>query len=170
MVHGTVTSRTQVFLLVWCGQLVSRVGSGLTAFALGVWVYQRTGSATLFTLMAICTTLPDLLLSPLAGALVDRWDRRWAMILSDAGAGLCTLGIVLLLMLERLEIWHLYLIMALSSACKSFQLPAYLASLTLLVPKRHYGRASGMMQIEQAASHAFAPILGAFLLVTIHLH
>lgn len=74
------------FLVIWFGQLVSLTGSGLTGFALGVWVYQRTGSVTQFALISLFTALPGIVFSPLAGALVDRWDRRWAMILSDAGA------------------------------------------------------------------------------------
>jgi hypothetical protein len=92
------------------------------------------------------------------------------MILSDAGAGLCTLVIAVLLMVDRLDIWHIYLTMATSSAFRSFQLPAYFASLTVLVPKRHYGRASGMMQLERAASNAFAPVLGALLLGVMQMH
>ena len=69
------------FLVIWVGQVISSLGSNLSGFALGVWVYQRTGSATRFALIALVTTLPGILMSPLAGALVDRWDRRRAMIL-----------------------------------------------------------------------------------------
>lgn len=86
------------FLLIWFGQLISLTGSGLTGFALGVWVYQHTGSVTQFALISLFTTLPGIVFSPIAGALVDRWDRRWAMILSDSGAGLCTLSVALLLL------------------------------------------------------------------------
>jgi len=106
----------RTFLVIWAGQLVSLVGSGLTGFALGVWVYQRTGSVTQFALISLSTALPGILFSPIAGALVDRWDRRWAMILSDAGAGLCTLTMAVLLLLNRLQVWHIYLAMAASAA------------------------------------------------------
>jgi DHA3 family macrolide efflux protein-like MFS transporter len=109
-----------VFALVWFGQLVSLIGSGLTEFALGVWVYQRTGSVTQFALTIFFFTVPRILLSPLAGTLVDRWDRRWAMILSDSGAGLCTLITALLLAANRLEVWHIYLLTATSSAFSTF--------------------------------------------------
>ena len=78
------------FILIWLGQFVSLTGSGLTGFALGVWVYQRTGSVTQFALISLFTALPGIVFSPIAGALVDRWDRRWAMIISDTGAGLST--------------------------------------------------------------------------------
>ena len=84
------------FLAVWAGQVVSALGTGLSGFALGVWVYQRTGSATRFALITLVTTLPGMLLTPIAGALVDRWDRRRAMILSNVGAGFTTLILALL--------------------------------------------------------------------------
>ena len=76
-----------VFVVVWLGQLVSLVGSGLTSFALGLWVYERTGSVTLFALISLFAVLPGVVLSPLTGVLADRWDRRWVMVLSDTGAG-----------------------------------------------------------------------------------
>ncbi|NIR65402.1 MAG: hypothetical protein GWN61_14250, partial [candidate division Zixibacteria bacterium] len=78
----------QTFGVVWVGQLISTIGSGLTGFALGIWIFEETGSSTLFALNILAFTLPTLLVSPLAGALVDRWDRRVVMILSDTGAGL----------------------------------------------------------------------------------
>jgi MFS family permease len=74
----------RVFFLVWFGQLISLFGSQLTSFALGVWVYKNTGSVTQFALISFLAILPGLVISPLAGALVDRWDRRWTMILSDS--------------------------------------------------------------------------------------
>jgi DHA3 family macrolide efflux protein-like MFS transporter len=75
-----------IFSIIWLGRLVFVLGSSLTGFALGIWVYQRTGSATQFGLIAFCGALPSILFSPLAGALVDRWNHhRWIMILSDRG-------------------------------------------------------------------------------------
>jgi MFS family permease len=112
-----------VFALVWFGQLVSLTGSGLTEFALGVWVFQRTGSPVQFALTVLFVSLPRILLSPLAGTLVDRWDRRLAMLLSDLGSGLCTLAVALLLFANRLQIGHVYLLVAISSAFGTFQRP-----------------------------------------------
>ncbi|HLE83187.1 MAG TPA: hypothetical protein VJG13_02500, partial [Thermoanaerobaculia bacterium] len=86
----------RAFTVVWAGQLVSLVGSGLTRFALGIWVYQATGSVTLFTLIALFSRLPGLVVAPFAGALVDRWDRRWTMLGAGTGAGLLTGGLALL--------------------------------------------------------------------------
>jgi DHA3 family macrolide efflux protein-like MFS transporter len=126
-----------IFSIIWLGRLVSFLGSSLTGFALGIWVYQRTGSATQFGLIAFCGALPSTLFSPLAGALVDRWNHRWTMILSDIGVGLIALVIFLLLVTGRFEIWHIYVVSALLSTFSAFQWPAYTATTTLLVPKWH---------------------------------
>src|SRR5512142_2579964 len=97
MTQQAMPKGTRSFFTIWFGQSISLIGSGLTGFALGIWVYQRTGSVTEFALISLFTTLPAIVFSPMAGALVDRWDRRRAMILSDSGAGACTLTIALLL-------------------------------------------------------------------------
>jgi len=152
------------FLFIWFGQLISLTGSGLTGFALGVWVFLRTGSVTQFALISLFTSLPGIMFSPIAGALVDRWDRRRAMILSDAGAGLCTLTIAFLLLEGRLEVWHIYIMMAISSTFSAFQWPAYSAATTLLVPKEHFGRASGMVQISEAVAQIASPVLAGALM------
>ncbi|KYK33804.1 MAG: hypothetical protein AYK19_12985 [Theionarchaea archaeon DG-70-1] len=108
----TETSGVRVFTIIWAGQFVSLVGSGLTGFALGVWVYLTTGSVTQFSLILLSTAVPAIAMTPVAGALVDRWDRRKAMILSDSGAALSTLVIAVLLVMDWLEIWHIYIVMA----------------------------------------------------------
>jgi MFS transporter, DHA3 family, macrolide efflux protein len=158
------------FVTIWIGQIVSMFGSGLTQFALGVWVYQKTGSVTLFTLIAVFATLPAISLSPFAGALVDRFDRRWLMILSDAGAAAATAALVLLLWADRLELWHLYVIVALISTANAVQFPAFGASITLLVPKQHFGRVGGMMQFGTSAAEILAPLLAGVLIGTLHIH
>lgn len=154
----------RVFLLIWFGQLISLMGSGLTGFALGVYVFQRTGSVTQFALISLFTALPGIIFSPIAGALVDRWSRRWAMIVSDAGAGLCTLVIALLLLGNRLQVWQIYILMALSSTFSAFQWPAYSAATTLLVPKKHMGRASGMVQMGEAVAQITSPALAGMMM------
>ncbi|PON12814.1 hypothetical protein C2W62_37635, partial [Candidatus Entotheonella serta] len=85
------SSGVRIFFVIWLGQLVSLIGTRLTAFALGYWVYQQTGSATQFMMIAVVTALPGILMLPLTGTFVDRMDRRLVLMLSDAGAGLCTL-------------------------------------------------------------------------------
>ncbi len=158
-----------VFILIWFGQMVSLLGSGLTGFALGVWVYQRTGWVTQFALIALSTTLPAIMISPIAGALVDRWNLRWTMLLSDCGAGLSILFLALMLFAGRLEVWHIYLAMSASSTCNAFQWPAYSAATTLLVPKQHLGRASGLVQMGQSVGQLISPVLAGVLIVTIQI-
>lgn len=156
----------RIFSIIWFGQLISTLGSGLTGFALGVWIYEQTGSATLFALNMLAFTLPSLLVSPLAGALVDRWDRRWIMILSDSGAALTTLAVLLLVLGNRLQVWQVYVVTAIGSALNSFQWPAYSAATTMLVPKEHLGRAGGMVQIGEAISQLISPAMAGTLYVT----
>ncbi len=159
----------RTFIIIWAGQFVSLIGSGLTAFALGVWVFLETGSVTRFTLIALSGVIPGILMSPFAGALVDRWDRRKAMMLSDCGAALCTVAIAVLLYREALEIWHIYLAVAINSVFGSFQWPAYSAATTLLVSKDNYARASGMVQTAQAVSQILSPMMAGILMITIRI-
>jgi MFS transporter, DHA3 family, macrolide efflux protein len=158
-----------VFTLVWLGQMVSIIGSGLTSFALDVWVYQHTRSVTQFALASLCTLLPPLLLSPIAGALVDRWNRRWCMILSDCGTALCVVAIAILVFSNRLEVWHVYIAVAIASTFGAFQSPAYHASIAMLVPKSHLHRANSMIQTGDALAMLLPPVLGGFLLVSLGL-
>jgi DHA3 family macrolide efflux protein-like MFS transporter len=132
-----------------------------------VWVYLETGSVTPLALVVLFSTLPHLVIAPFAGALVDRWDRRKAMILSDSGAAACTAVIAVLLYTESLEIWHIYITSFVTSCFSTFQWPAYTAATTLLVPKRHLARAAGMVQTAQSASNILSPILAGILIVTI---
>lgn len=154
----------QVFIWVWFGQLVSIVGSGLTSFALGVWVYQNTESVTQFALIAFFSQLPGIIIAPIAGGICDRCNRRAVMILSDTIAGLSTLAIVLLIWSGNLEIWHIYLVTAVSSIARSFQQLAYAAATTLLVAKQHLGRASGAIELSKAAGHLLSPVLAGILI------
>ena len=159
----------RTFLVIWSGQLVSTLGSNLTGFALGVWIYQETGSTTLFAINMLAFAIPTLIMSPFAGALVDRYDRRVMMIVSDTGAGLSTLAIAILLFTNNLEIWHIFIATAFNAAFTSFQWPAYSAVTSLLVPKDQLGRAGGMVQIGQAVSQLLAPAAAGAMLVTIGL-
>jgi DHA3 family macrolide efflux protein-like MFS transporter len=168
--HSHSSSRkTATFLIVWLGQVVSLVGSGLTSFALGIWVFEQTGSAMQFALIGLSAVLPRVLVSPLAGAVVDRWDRRRVMIASDVGAGLSTLVVVFLLLNARLEIWHIYLLACVNAAFGTVQWPAFAATTSLLVSKANLGRANGMVQFGQAASEILAPALAGVLVGVIRL-
>jgi hypothetical protein len=158
----------RAFSLVWLGEMVSLFGSGLTAFALGLWVYQRSGSVTQYALISLAAVLPRVLVSPLAGVLVDRWDRRWTMLAADFGAGLCSLAAAVLLISGRLEVWQVIAVVACSAAFSAFQTPAYAASITLLVPGDSLTRANGMLQLGQSVADLFAPLAAGFLVLVIH--
>ncbi|MDJ0715616.1 MAG: MFS transporter [Prochloraceae cyanobacterium] len=159
----------KAFIVLWLGQLVSLVGSRITNFGLRVVVFQTTTSVTQFALISVCTILPVILLSPFAGVIVDRFDRRRVIIISDFGAFLTTVAIALLLLTGNLEVWHIYLTTAISSAFSAFQWPANIASVSMLVPKKHLPRASGLTQLGKAISQLISPILGAVMLVTVKL-
>jgi MFS family permease len=156
----------RAFYVIWFGQLVSTLGSGLTGFALGVWIYENTSSVTLFAVNTFAYMATTVLVSPFAGALVDRLNRRLVMILSDAGAGLSTLAIWLLILTGKMEIWHIYIVTVFNAAFTAFQFPAHSAATTMLVPKEQLGRAGGMVQIGQAISQLFSPALAGALFVS----
>jgi len=157
----------RTFLIIWLGELISLIGSGMTSFALGVWIFQQTGEATPFAITVLLGSLPRLLLLPAAGVLADRWNRRLLMILADAGSALATLAIVLLLSAGQLQVWHIYLLVVLSSVSSTFQEPAYRASVTMLVPKKDLARASGLMNAGEAAQLLVSPLLAGVLFVSI---
>src|SRR5258708_13606027 len=117
------------FAAVCLGQMVSLCGSHLTSFVLGIWVYQQTRSATRFSLIAFCAIVPEILLGPIAGAMVDRWNRRWVLIAGNLGAALCTFSLIIFALTNqfavqgRLAIWPIYVVVAPSSAFKPVQFP-----------------------------------------------
>ena len=152
------------FSVVWFGQLVSVLGSGMTQFALTIWAWEATKQATVLALVVFFGFFPRIVMTPIAGALVDRWNRKVAMMLSDLAAGLATVALFILLKTGHLEIWHLYAAAAFSGLFGSFQVPAYSASITLMVPKEHYTRADAMLGLVESSSSVFAPIAAGALL------
>lgn len=156
------TMRT--FFIVWAGQLVSLIGTNLTGFGLSIYVFQETGSVTQLATVMLASQLPQILITPFAGALVDRWDRRKAMILADAGAGAGTIVLVLLYLTGSLALWNIAIAVAISGMFQAFQWPAYSAAMAVLVPKEHFGRASGLVQMAEALGQLGGPILAGFAL------
>lgn len=152
------------FTVVWLGQLVSLLGSAMTAFAIAIWAWQETGQATALALVGFFTFGPTVLLSPLAGALVDRLNRKLMMMLSDLGSGLATVAMLVLLTTGALELWHLYLLGAWAGAFNAFQFPAYSAAISTMLPKGQYARASGMLSLAESGSSIAAPVLAGILL------
>jgi MFS transporter, DHA3 family, macrolide efflux protein len=166
---GRALAGMRPFLLLWAGQLVSGLGSGLTGFALPVWVYQRTGSAEAFGLLFFAATAPAVLVAPLAGAIVDRSDRRRVLIATDAASAVLTAGIAVLVLTGSFRLWHLMAMSAAASALGSFQYPAFAAAMGALVPKRHYTRAAGLLQSGDAAVGILTPLLAGVLVTTVGL-
>lgn len=163
----------RIFLLVWIGQVISLFGSKLTEFALGFWIleqtYKETGTITQFALTVLFIYLPKVIVSPLAGVLIDRWNRRYAMILSDLVSGMVTVTILLVVWSGQLEIWHIYLAIIVTSIFNAFQLPAYTAAIAQLVPKQNLSQANGMVQASSAIAKIAAPVSAGLLLQVVHL-
>lgn len=155
------------FTAIWAGQLLSLLGTGMTQFAMTIWAWQKTGQATALALVGVCAFAPVVLVSPLAGAIVDRANRKLLMILSDLAAGIGTLTILLLYVTGALEIWHIYITVAFIGVFGAFQFPAYSATISVLVDKSQYARASGMMSLAGSVAGVFAPIAAGILLAPI---
>ncbi|MGH1396844.1 MAG: MFS transporter [Trichormus sp.] len=161
--------RLQGFMIIWLGQFVSLVGSGLTTFAIDLWVYQQTGSVTQYALIALFSIVPPILVSPVAGAFVDRWDQRRIMILSDSGAAVATLLIALLFFSGHLQVWYICVAVSVISVCNVFHNLASNTTITLFVSKKHLGRASGIVQIGESLTELFIPALAGILILTIQM-
>lgn len=159
----------RTFLVVWSGQLVSILGTTMTGFGLSMWIYVETGSVTQLAMVSLAFSLPTVLLSPFAGALVDRWDRRVVMLAADSAAGLGTLAILLLYSSDALQLWHIYVVAGVGAMANTFQSPAWMASIPLLVPKHQLGRANGMDQVNGGMSLVVAPLVAGILLAAFDL-
>jgi len=159
----------RAFIIIWLGQVLSLMGTAMTSFVLTIWAWQVTGEATALALVGFFSFAPFVLFSPVAGALVDRWNRKLVMILGDLGACLSTLVVLLLYVTGSLQIWHLCMTGAIAAMFQSFHFPAYSAAVTMILPKEQYTRASGMISMAQSASGVFAPVFGAVLLGSVGL-
>ena len=152
------------FTIVWVGQAVSLLGTSMTAFALTIWAYELTGTATALALAGFFHVTPLLIFSPIAGAIVDRSNRKLMMMISDLGSGIAAIGILILFMTGQLELWHLFVANAITGIFQTFQWPAYSAAITMIVPKKHYARATAMNELAGNTSGIFAPLLAGALL------
>lgn len=154
----------QGFTIIWLGQIVSLLGSSMTMFALTIWAWQATGKATSLALVGAFSYIPSLLLSPIAGVLVDRWNRKLVMMFSDLGSVTATVIVLLLYISNNLQIWHLYIVAFLAGGFMAFQFPAFTAAVTMMVPKDQYSRADAMIGVAESAAGILAPMLAAALL------
>ena len=157
-------SGMRLFAVIWSGQFFSLLGTYMSQFALGIWAWQRTGEATALALVALFSFGPSVIMFPIAGALVDRWNRKLVMMISDVVSGIATIAVFLLLSSGRLEVWHLYVTGAFTGIFQAFQWPAYSASISLMVDKKDYARASGLFSLADSVSNIIAPAAAGILI------
>ncbi|HNB36589.1 MAG TPA: MFS transporter [Anaerolineales bacterium] len=155
------------FFSIFTGQAFSLFGSSLVQFALIWYLTQKTGSATILATASLFGMLPQILLGPIAGTVVDRGNRRIIMIVSDASIALSTLVLVYLFSAGLVQIWHIYLILAIRSAGGAFHYPAMASSTSLMVPEKHLSRVAGANQTLQGLISIVAPPIGALLVATL---
>jgi MFS family permease len=162
----TATSRSgfRAFLIVSAGQLVSGLGSTMSAFAVQFWVYAETDSVTNLAMIALAYTIPQVIISPFAGALVDRWDRRVVMLGADVVAAAVTAALALLYAADLLAVGHVIASVAVIGITSTFQQPAWMASIPLLVRKEQLGRANGLGQLIGGVTAVLAPLLAGAVL------
>lgn len=159
-----IINELHVFLVLWSTQSLSALGSSMTNFALVVWSYQQTGSALTTSLLSICSYAPYVLLSMFAGALSDKWDKKVTMLVSDSFAALSTIAVLGLLKTGHLEIWHLYFLNAMNGLMNTIQQPASDVAVSLLTPRKHYQKVSGMRSFSNSLVTLLTPILATALL------
>jgi MFS transporter, DHA3 family, macrolide efflux protein len=157
------------FITIWLGQIVSVLASSMSHFALSIWMYQETQSATAMGLMQVFFITPFLIMSPFAGVMVDRYNRKLMMMISDFTAFLATAGVLILIATGRLEFWHLYIAAALNGIGNTFQWPAYSAAISTMIPKNQLGRANGLMSLMEAGPGVLAPLMAGALLPVVGL-
>lgn len=156
----------RTFFTVWLGQVVSQVGSAMTGFALGIFIYLDSGSVTQLAVVLLAANLPAILLAPVAGVWVDRVDRRLVMMVADSVAGLGALALLSQAWRSELSFWPVLVVAALGSAAGAFQEPAYRASIVTLVPKEKLGRANGMIEMGPALGTLVAPAIAGAVILT----
>jgi len=152
------------FFTLWVGQMFSLLGSQLVQFALIWWLTQETGSATVLAIASIVGLVPQVVLGPFVGPLVDRWNRRHTMIVADAVVALATLVLALLFWSGRVEFWHIYAILFVRALGGTFHNPAITASTSLMVPPEHLTRIQGLNQMLNGGLNIISAPLGALLL------
>lgn len=160
----SILSDLRDFLILWGSQFVSALGTAMTNFACIVWVYGQKGTASSLTLLSVFSFLPSILFCFIAGTIADRWDKKRIMLAADLAAAIGTVTVLTLYLASALQIWHLYIISFLLSFMNAFQNPASYVATSLLVPKKHYIRVSGLQALSGSVITILAPALGSTVL------
>ena len=152
------------FLLLWAGELISSIGGGLTSFGLGLYIFQKTGSAADMALLTLLGFLPALILKVPAGVLADRYDRRLLMMIGDGLSGLGVLFILICMLKGDASLWQIYVGTTISSVFSALLEPSYTATITDLLTKEQYSKANGLVSMAGSARYLFSPVIAGFLL------
>lgn len=149
----------KTFFILWSTQSLSQLGSAMTNFALTLWLYQRTGSALQTAFLSICSYAPYVCMSIFAGALSDRWDKKKVMLVCDTFAACCTVMVLILLKMNLLMPWHMYLLNAVNGLMNTIQQPASDVAMTLITPNKHYQRTSGLRSFSNSLVTILNPVI-----------
>ena len=152
------------FLLLWAGEFISSIGGGLTSFGLGLYIFQKTGSAADMAFLTLLGFLPGLILKVPAGVLADKYDRRLLMMIGDGLSGLGVLFILLCMLRGDAALWQIYLGTTVSSVFSALLEPSYTATITDLLTKEQYSKANGLVSIAGSSRYIFSPVIAGFLL------
>lgn len=153
----------KTYLFLWGTQSLSALGSGLTGYALVLWLYAQSSSALKTALLSVCSYAPYVIMSIFAGALSDRWNKKKTMLLCDLAAALTTVAVLALIKTDSLEVWHLYALNALNGLMNTVQQPAAEVSATMLIPEEHYQRTSGLRSFSQSLNSILTPVIATAL-------
>ncbi len=151
------------FLILWSTQSISQLGSSMTAYALTLWLYEKTGSSLSTAALTICSYAPYVLMSIFAGALTDRLDKKKIMLCCDTFAAMCTVTILVLFRTGQLAVWHLYLLNAVSGLMNTVQQPASDVAMTMIIPQAHYQRTSGLQSLSRSLISILNPLIATAL-------
>lgn len=158
-----IIKELKTFIILWSTQSLSQLGSAMTNFALTLWLYQKTGSALQTAFLSICSYAPYVILSIFAGALSDRWDKKKVMLVCDTFAACCTITVLVLLKNDLLMPWHMYLLNGVNGVMNTIQQPASDVAMTLITPKKHYQRTSGLRSFSNSLVTILNPVLATSL-------
>ncbi len=149
----------KTFLILWSTQSLSQLGSAMTNFALTLWLYEKTGSALKTAALSICSYAPYVLMSIFAGALSDRWDKKKVMLCCDTFAACCSAAVLVLLKTDSLRPVHMYILNAVNGLMNTVQQPAGDVAMTLITPKKHYQKVSGLRSFSNSLVTILHPVL-----------
>ena len=153
-----------LFLILWTGQLLSRIGSGVSAFTIGIYVFQQSQSTSTYAFLLLCAFLPSVLLTPLGGVIADRKDRKLMMVVGDLGSASGILFIIIMVLLYPDKQWPIYIGITVSSMFVALHSPAFKASVSDILDETMYAKAAGLIQFAEASRYVVSPIIAGFLI------